>query len=587
MVKSFLTCMLIICGWCVSAQSLESIREVEWTNAGLRDTTTAGFTTVNMNVLGAIGDGTTPNDSIVRQTLANHPSGVILHFPSGNFLFTQPIQISSNAVIKGNGAEETTLTFNLGGTGHSIHLQGNRLAADTSSFISNSEKGSSEILVNNAQNFSSGDWIQIIQNDIDLVTSSWAKNTIGQIVEIQSISRNKITLHSKLRLDYSMDRTPYIEKITPEENVGIECLKIVRLNDTAPEQSSNIYFQYAVNCWVNGIESENCTFSHIQANQSSNIHISKSYMHHAFDYGGGGRAYGVMLQATSNEIRVENNIFEHLRHSMIVQSGANGNVFAYNYSTDPYWSSNPSDAAGDMVLHGNYPYLNLFEHNICSNIVIDNSHGPNGPYNTIFRNRAEKYGIFFSANNSPFQNIIGNEITNKQVPYSLVNYLIQGSNHLLIGNNNKGSIHPTDSDTLMDLSFAYTSKPDFIPTSQWATFGTKGSSLNSTIPAHQRFITNQIHSGACGRASTVHVSKRTTAPWNINIYPNPVSDMLTVESPQYITQVCITNTLGQVIYHANNMGYYTTVATHMWTSGTYFVTFSFAQRTPITFKLIK
>ena len=31
----------------------------------------------------------------------------------------------------------------------------------------------------------------------------------------------------------------------------------------------------------------------------------------------------------------EDNIFDSLRHAMMVQTGANGNVFGYNYSANP------------------------------------------------------------------------------------------------------------------------------------------------------------------------------------------------------------------------------------------------------------
>ena len=138
---------------------------------------------------------------------------------------------------------------------------------------------------------------------------------------------------------------------------------------------------------------------------------------------------------------------------MIVQAGANGNVFAYNRSVDPFWSQGlffPSNSAGDMVLHGNYPFANLFEQNDGQNIVIDNSHGANGPYNTFFRNRGSLFGIFFSDNTSPSQNFIGNEIPNTGTPYSLVNYTIQGSDQFLHGNNNKGAITPAGTNNLTD-----------------------------------------------------------------------------------------------------------------------------------------
>lgn len=103
-----------------------------------------------------------------------------------------------------------------------------------------------------------------------------------------------------------------------------------------------------------------------------------------------------MIQFTSNECLVQNNVFDYLRHAMILQAGANANVFAYNYSFNPFWTSTPSNSAGDMVLHGNYPYLNLFEQNQGENIIIDNSHGPNGPFNTFLEIAHPLMGSFLA-----------------------------------------------------------------------------------------------------------------------------------------------------------------------------------------------
>lgn len=488
----------LICSLQLKAQTLPANRAVDWTVAGLRDTTTVGFLEIDLSTQGFVGDGSTSNDASMSTLLANLAApGNILQFPAGNFLFNQSFDLPDNTVIRGVGAEQTTLSFDQGGSGHSINIQGTDVNADTSPLATAASRDSQMIEVDDASAFSSGDWIRIKQFDEDLMTSSWAYNTYGQIVQITSINNNQIELASALRLDFEMSREPFIVRMNPAYNVGIECLKVHRLDDTAPQQSSNINFVRAVNCWVQGIESENCTYSHIDANYCSNLVISKSYMHHGFDYGGGGRAYGIMLHFSSNECLVENNIFEHLRHSMIMQAGANGNVFAYNYSWDPYWSSFPNDSAGDMVLHGNYPFANLFEQNICRNMVIDDSHGPNGPHNTFLRNRGEGYGIFFSASNSPNQNFLGNEITNSSFPYSLVNYSIQGSGHFLFGNNNKGSIDPSGTENLPDISYAFTQQPYYIPSDQWAGIGTTNPFNQNSIPARDRFLNSEIFLDAC------------------------------------------------------------------------------------------
>ncbi|MFN3196548.1 MAG: T9SS type A sorting domain-containing protein [Chlorobiota bacterium] len=564
--------LILLTAQYLHSQTLPTERSIDWTLAGIRDTNTIGFEVYDMNNLGAIGDGESPNDEALNSILTSlNGKGAIIKFPSGNFLFNKTINLPSNVVVSGKGADNTTLTFDLGGKGHSITASGKSNKADTTYIINTAKKDDSILVVNDNSLFSEGDWIQIIQNDSNLVTSSWSIHSVGQVVKIKRIEANTLTLDSPLRMDYDIEREPFIQKITPVENIGIECVKIVRIDDTAPQQTSNIYFGYAVNSWVKCVESENCTFSHIQANNSSNLSISKSYMHHGFDYGGGGRAYGVMLHSTTNESLVEDNIFERLRHSMIVQSGANGNVFAYNYSLDAYWDSFPNDAAGDAVLHGNFPYANLFEQNICQNIVIDNSHGPNGPNNTIFRNRAEKFGIFFSASNSPNQNLIGNEIPNTSLPYNIVNYTIQGEDHFVYGNNNKGNITPSNTSELLDKSYAYAAKPDYIPSEQWAMIGTPNDMESATIPAYDRYESGQMTCGDCGTTTSV-IEDSSENYGDFKSYPNPISNQLTIESKPQIKNIIITNTLGQIIYTNDNRTNNRVINTDSWESGVYIIT---------------
>ncbi|TAJ11685.1 T9SS C-terminal target domain-containing protein [Marinilabiliaceae bacterium JC017] len=557
------------------AQTLPASRSVDWTLAGLRDTTTNGFAEIEMQARGAVGDGATPNDAILAEVLSSIPApGAILKFPDGNFLFNNTINLPSNVIIRGAGADNTTFTMNLGGTGHAFNIQGVPDNTNTTTLMESALKDSYSLVVDYAVHFSRGDWIQIIMEDAHLVTSAWAAHTVGQIVSIDEVVDNSIRLASPLRMNFDLTHLPYIRRIDPIQNTGIECLKIERTDNTAPQQSSNIQFSYATNCWVMGIESHNCTFSHIEAEHCSNIHVSKSYIHHAFDYGSGGRAYGVMLHFTTNECLVENNVFEHLRHAMILQAGANGNVFAYNYSFDPYWhTSDPwlsADAAGDMVLHGNHPYSNLFEQNICQNIVIDDSHGPNGPHNTFFRNKAERYGIYFSASNSPNQNFLGNEIPNTNFPYSLVNYSIKGTGHFIYGTNNKGAIDPPGTEMLPDLSYTYLNQPDFIPLEQWAAIGTPNIMGAATIPSLERYNSGDIFSNACGSITTAtkHLSGTDE---DILIFPNPIKSQVTIESKVFIKNLTIINELGQVLYTQDNIGMSGQIDTKTWATGVYFM----------------
>ena len=553
-------------------QSIPSARLTDWSLAGNK--VSNNYPIIKMQNNGVIGDGITPNDSILYQALSFMiGSGAILEFPNGQFLFNQPILLPSNVIISGQGPNNTIFKHNLNGSGDAFIIKGK--PTNISSILSQSiVKNDTIINVNNGALFSPGEWIQLFKNDSNLVTSSWALNSVGQIIEIKNVIGNQIITRSPIRLDYLLSELPYIQKIAPIKNVGIECLKVERIDNTAPQQSSNIKFEFAVNSWVNNLESENCTFSHVALTRSSNISIENSYFHHAFDYGPNGRAYGVMIQFTSNECLVQNNVFENLRHSMILQAGANANVFSYNYSFNPFWTSTPSNSAGDMVLHGNYPYLNLFEQNQGQNIVIDNSHGPNGPFNTFFRNRASLYGIFFSASNSPNQNIIGNEITNNGFPYSFVNYTLQGIGHFIYGNNNKGIISPSGTSILPIKSLIYNQQPSFIKnTIQWGGIGTPNSPSSNIIPAYSSYINNALFSSSCG----IYTSfiENNLQKNDIIVYPNPSHGIVYVESEVGINEIQLLDQFGKVIYHRNKISKKTPISIYLnnFNSGKYLLKF--------------
>jgi hypothetical protein len=549
----FLFCIFELIG-----QTLPQNRGVDWTVAGLRYDTLAGLPLIDMTNYGATGDGLTNNDSVISSFVSQYfGAGAILYFPSGNFVFNNKILLPDNYILRGAGADSTVFVMDLGGSGHAIDITGT-VASDSSRIVQTALKNSSVLQVWDETGFTAGDWVQIKQLDNDLATSSWSFGQIGQMVHIDSVVGNQLFLSSSLRMDYDSIRMPYIQKIIARKNIGIECLKIKRLDDPAPQQACNIQFKYAVNCWVTGIESENCTFAHLKVENGSNIYIARSYFHHGFDYGGGGRAYGVVFQFATGECLAEDNVFEHLRHAMLLQAGANGNVFAYNYSFDPYWSSTPNDAAGDMVLHGNYVYANLFEQNICRNIVIDNSHGPNGPYNTFLRNRAEGYGILFSASNSPNQNFIGNDITNTGFPYSFVNYTIQGTGHFIYGNNNKGTIVPSGTSSLADLSYVYNNQPLFVSATEYAKIGTPNIPGSASIPANNRVASNAVFSSSCMQVLTN--SPAIAKKQLLKVFPNPVINILHIESVQFIDRVEIYDELGRLVMHRKVDNNYTEIA---------------------------
>ena len=525
--KVFLFLLLILFGLSSYCQTLTPSRAVNWKLAGYKGKHNSPAYVLNFLTNGGIADGVTPNDTALSDLInsINNDSSLI-YFPNGSYFFKQPIKLSKKLILKGESADSTILLFNLSAEDHLIKITGNK--TNTESLLLNDiSKDSSLLHVLNPGLFANGDYIKITEDDSVLITSTWALNSTGQINRIDSISNNEFFLTSPLRRNFFLARNVKIAKMNPVEERGIENIKIIRL-DTTVQQTSNIYINYGVNCYVKCIQSINCNYAHIAIDNSSNIEISGSYFQDAFNYGDGGKGYGVILEFSTGECLIKENIFNHLRHSMILQAGANGNVFGYNYSINPFWTGTifPSNSAGDIVLHGNYPYCNLFEGNVNQNIVIDDSHGQNGMYNTFFRNRAELYGLYMN-NTVPTsnQNFIGNEIPNTAL--FMGNYVLSGTGHFQFGNNIKGVIMPTGTNNLPESSLYLDTIPVFyLQSFTWPPIGIPNL-LNTFQNEAQQRNNLGLLTKCADSLSTVGMIE-STASDQIEVFPNPTRSSITI-----------------------------------------------------------
>ena len=547
--KSFLLLFPVLFWLPLHGQILPSQRAANWQQAGCMEVYPENPVLINAFEYGILPDGVSDNSEALQQVIAalNGTPGVI-YFPEGHYHFAQPIHLASNVIIRGASANSTAFTFKLDEEKHLIYITGSKVEENIH-LAADGLKADQQLSLTNTESLSAGDYVYLFEDDHNLVHNDWAAYSTGQICRIESIQDSTVQLHQLLRRTFHTGKQARIVRINPVSQVGIEHLRLERL-DATQSQTSNIFFEYAADCWINCIESYNCNFAHVELKSSTNVEVRGSYFKDAFGYGNGGKAYGVMLHFGTGECLIENNVFNHLRHAMILQAGANGNVLAYNYSVNPYWTGVqlPSNAAGDLVLHGNYPYSNLMEGNIIQNIVIDNSHGVNGPYNTFFRNRAELYGIFM--NNNPAshsQNFIANEISNPGFLLGL--YFIVGEDHFELGNNALGNILPTFVNNLEEHSLYLEESPDFFPpVYPWPAIGIPNDLEANMIPAKDRFQQGFFTSCA------VQVITKTDeiAASDLRVYPNPVSDLLNVETAEPIEEMKLFRTNGQLMWVVRN-----------------------------------
>lgn len=540
----------------LAGQVIPEERRVDWESAIQNISYFQPDIQINVMDFGAIGDGVTNDQPAVMNAIASldgHPGYV--YFPAGNYLIEGPIIIEDSCIIKGAGSELSTLIFDMGETSTNCISISRSQTSDFVSITGGLNKGNNLITVSDISPFSIGDYLEIRQEngDWDIVPIAWADYSVGQVTRVTAIVGNKLLLESNLRIDYSEDLNPEVRRITPISNAGVQCIKIKRIDQPIEGSGANIYTNMAANCIIRGVESDSSVGAHISINTSLNILVDGCYFHDAFTYDGVGmRGYGVALSHHSSECLITNNIFKHLRHAMMIKTGANGNVFSYNYSIEPFRTEPIPDASGDISFHGHYAFSNLFEGNIAQNIVIDHYWGPSGPFNTIFRNRAELYGIIMTMNEfleTNEQNFVGSEVTDSTFLHGL--YVLTGEDQFEYGNNIKGDIIPAGTNTLSDSSYYLTEQPYFwIDNIEWPSVGIPNQLGVGTIPAELRYeFGGTLTICPDSVVTSVHQNSNIRKP-DIEVWPNPANRFIKVKLLSNHTgklEVKLFNSFGEVV----------------------------------------
>lgn len=505
------------------AQDIPPDRSTNWGDAGPRTAAPRPDRSISITDCGASVDGGFPADLAISEALSRlgGKPGIIT-FPPGDYHFTRGITLGDSVILRGAGAGHTRLRFDLGGRAEDAITIGRGGFVRPDIPLLPAERNARSVVVHASHALRADDWAVIGIDDADLMTSDWARGHVRQIVRITAVRGDTLDLASPLRMDLPTERTPRIAPMRVTRGAAIECLSLERV-DATTAQTNLVTVTNAVDCRVIGIAGIRSDFGHVVVQHSSNILVRGGSFREAHAYGGGGQGYGVVLQYGAGECLVDNNSFAQLRHSILLQAGANGNVIAYNHSTDPYWTQAlvPANTAGDIVLHGNWPFRNLFEGNVCQNITIDASHGRNGPDNTFFRNRAELYGVIMSSSPaSDAQIFVGNDVTN--TGFLLGNWILTGTGHHLRGNRVRGALQPAASAAPEQGSLYRTTPPSYwIGTGDWPSIGAPAAYGSGSNPARDRAgVAPRTDCGSDEVATAVHTPPAASII-TVQAHPNP------------------------------------------------------------------
>ncbi|MFH2010719.1 MAG: glycosyl hydrolase family 28-related protein [bacterium] len=439
---------------------------------------------------GAVGDGVVDDAEAFQSAVDAADEGGAVWVPAGDYLLRSGVVIDHGVVLCGEGRDVSRLLIDADDTGIDIVVYDR---GDWVAVASGLDKGATQLTVAATQGagFSPGDYAELQQsNDWSIMDptgewehASWVPEAaVGQMVQITAVDGDVVTVDPPLLIDYDPGQDPQLRRVGLVSGAGLQSLYLTRLD---PSDNHTVIMKNAVGCWMRDVESDTTCQAHVSMTSALWCEVRDSYLHDSHDHGGGGHGYGASLGSHVTASLVENNVFVSLRHSMIIQVGASGNVFGYNYSREPYQSEGGDWTPCDISLHGHYPSMNLFEGNTVQEIDVADYWGPCGPGNTFFRNRVEAEGIDV-LDHSHGQNIVGNELSDGDNVITVEETSLHTFVH---GNYVEGAVSWDASVNVQVLpaSLYLAAPPPFLGAAPWPPLGADLAPHDGVIPAEQRW----------------------------------------------------------------------------------------------------
>ena len=369
---------------------LAPARAIDWSAAGIPGgIPSAAWTQAGATITASSGDRTSAIQTALNACGTSH---YVLLGP-GTFSVSS-LNIPSNCELRGSGASQTILS---GMGGPSLIVLGSTsppaFASNTS--ISGASAGATMITVGSATGITAGSYLMITQVNSGAVKNSGTEGSCtwcdggqasgtrsqGQIVEITSVNGTNIGISPPLYTSYANSPTA-VGFAAASKYAGVANLQAYANKTGKP---ANFYMGRCAYCWISGVEGNYADGDHVEVDWSYRGIIQNSYFSNSYLHTPGTYDSCLVLRNKTSGMIVQNNIFERLHVSIMLEWGAAGNVIAYNYMETGFDTSATNVVIGGIDYHGAHPQFNLHEGNVAVQIYYDSVWGSSAN-NTDFRN---------------------------------------------------------------------------------------------------------------------------------------------------------------------------------------------------------
>lgn len=371
-----------------SSAALDPSRIIDWSNPGV------GAIPARATLCASL----TPTATLVQinAALQSCPSGQTVLLSAGTYLIPGTISVPSNVTLRGAGADRTVLKATGSGGGYTVRLGSGSVQYNPIKIVSGSTAGSTSIFVKNASGFRVGNYMVVTEtNDSSFVSSSgadglcsWCDNWTsdgsmarGQIVAITSVKGDRVTFSPGLYTAYTSN--PIVVPFAMAASfAGVESLQVYATNS---DYDASFGMAQCAYCWLKGVETNYADQDLAEVFWGFHDEIRDSYFSNAYVHAPGQHDSSVHLGYKTTASLIENNIVERARVSFQLDTGAAGNVLAYNYTTGEFIADASRAVIGGFRFHSAHPQFNLLEGNVATSIDADPIWGTSS-HSTVFRN---------------------------------------------------------------------------------------------------------------------------------------------------------------------------------------------------------
>jgi hypothetical protein len=433
------------------------------------------------------GNGTSDNAAAINACITGLGAGQAALIPPGIYYVNGAITVPSNKVLRGSGSVNCSqgtwlsktfhgdtgsgaacTTFKFGTNGYVTTL-GGRSGGSAVALASGYTKGSMSLATSGSPGVAVNDFIIVTeQGDPDLPVSwtgqdgnctwcgdiDWAAGYfMTQIVQVTSVSGNTIGISRPLYYTFKASLTPYMRKITMgSSQAGVENIKLdgsYADGTTSVPTRTNPFINVngCAFCWYKSVETYDTpnvakAYPVLMVYSYAN-EIRDSYFHYG-QSNSGDRNYSIGFLGPNSDHKVENNILRENRTGLSQEAGGSGTVFLYNYIDDGYTPDDLTYLSPPRGNHGAHPYMTLYEGNVLSRFMADNTWGSSS-HQVLFRNWlwGDLTGNYIGYDsNDPYWGFTALELSQQQDYYSAVANVL--GNTALHTNWSNASVFSTD-----------------------------------------------------------------------------------------------------------------------------------------------